>query len=66
MRCGGELNNVKLQRRECVMRKSAPFTSLPRCVGVGWLSNKTRLTEALASTVSAIQKNKSPANIQPG
>ena len=45
MRCGGELSNVKLPQREYVIRKSAPFTSLPRCVGVAWLSNKTKSTE---------------------
>jgi hypothetical protein len=25
---------MKLPQRECVIRKSAPFISLPRCVGV--------------------------------
>jgi hypothetical protein len=45
MHFGGELSNVKLPQCECVIRKSALFTSLPRCVGGGWPSNKTKSTE---------------------
>ncbi len=46
MRYGVEPNNAKLRRPECGIRKSAPFTSLPRFVGVAWLTNKTKSTEA--------------------